>query len=32
MNLDDIKHFIKENQRGLIVGAIAGFVLATILR
>lgn len=32
MTLEDIKLWIRENQKGLIVGGIAGFVLSRLLK
>lgn len=32
MSVDDIKRFIMENKKGLIVGAIAALVIKAILR
>jgi hypothetical protein len=31
MNWDDVKKFINDNKKGLIVGVIAGFLIRTIL-
>jgi hypothetical protein len=32
MDIDEVKRFIRENQRGLIVGFAAGFLLRSLMR
>jgi predicted negative regulator of RcsB-dependent stress response len=32
MSVEEIKQFIRENQKGLIIGVIAGFVVSRLLR
>jgi hypothetical protein len=32
MTVEQIKQFIRDEQKGLIVGAIAGFILSRILK
>lgn len=32
MTVEQLKQFIRDNQKGLIVGAIAGFVVSRLLK
>lgn len=32
MTIEEIKFWIRENQKGLIVGVVAGFLLSRILK
>jgi predicted negative regulator of RcsB-dependent stress response len=32
MTVEEIKQFVRENQKGLIIGVIAGFIVSRLLR